>query len=199
MAVGLPSQDVGMHGRFGWKQVALALLIALLAYQVIVPFVMIIWTSLKLARPGEPDFLSLSFTFANYLRAYGSAAFWRTSQNTLGFALASTLLAFVIGAFVAWVLARTNTPLAGLLGFMLIGRVVIPGILIAISWILVASPNIGLFNQMMLRLTGLRNPVNVYSFWGMVWVQSLELVPLVYLLLAAAFRPWTRGSRKRPA
>jgi iron(III) transport system permease protein len=189
MAVGLPSsQDVGMRGRFGWKQAAPALLIALLAYQVVVPFVMIIWTSLKLVRPGEPDFLSFSFTFANYLRAYGSAAFWRTSLNTLSFALASTLLAFVIGAFVAWVLARTNTPLAGLLGFMLIGRVVIPGILIAISWILVASPNIGLFNQMMLRLTGLRNPVNVYSFWGMVWVQSLELVPLVYLLLAAAFQ-----------
>jgi iron(III) transport system permease protein len=94
----------------------------------------------------------------------------------------------VIGAFVAWVLARTNTPLAGLLGFMLIGRIVIPGILIAISWILVASPNIGLFNQMMLKLTGLRNPVNIYTFWGMVWVQALELVPLVYLLLAAAFQ-----------
>ena len=48
----------------------------------------------------------------------------------------------------AWVLARTNTPLAGLLGFMLIGRIVIPGILIAISWILVASPNIGLLTDM---------------------------------------------------
>jgi hypothetical protein len=35
---------------------------------------MIVWTSLKLARPGEPDFLSLSFTLANHLRAYGSAA-----------------------------------------------------------------------------------------------------------------------------
>ncbi len=174
--------------RFGWREAALALLIAVLAYQVIIPFVMIIWTSLKLARPGQPDFLSLSFTLANYLRAYGSAAFWRTSWNTLSFALASTLLAFVIGAFMAWVLARTNTPLAGLIGFLLIGRIVIPGILIAISWILVASPNIGLFNQMMLKLAGLRNPVNVYSFWGMVWVQSLELVPLVYLLLAAAFQ-----------
>jgi iron(III) transport system permease protein len=176
-----------MQGRFGWKEATLALLIAVLAYQVVVPFVMIIWTSLKLARPGEPDFLNLSFTLANYVRAYGSAAFWRTSGSTLGFALASTLLAFVIGAFMAWVLARTNTPFAGLIGFMLIGRIVIPGILIAISWILVASPNIGLFNQLMLKLAGLRNPVNVYSFWGMVWVQSLELVPLVYLLLSAAF------------
>jgi iron(III) transport system permease protein len=182
------SQQVKAQRRFGWREAALALLIALLAYQVLVPFVMIIWTSLKLARPGEADFLSLSFTFANYLRAYGSAAFWQTSRSTASFALASTLVAFVIGAFMAWVLARTNTPLAGLLGFMLIGRIVIPGILIAISWILIASPNIGLFNQMMLKLAGLRNPVNVYTFWGMVWVQSLELVPLVYLLLAAAFQ-----------
>jgi iron(III) transport system permease protein len=177
-----------MLGRFGWKEAALALLIALLAYQVLVPYVMIIWTSLKLARPGEPDFLSLSFSFANYVRAYGSAAFWSTSWSTLSFAFAATLFAFVIGAFMAWVLARTNTPLAGLIGFILIGRIVIPGVLIAISWILVASPNIGLVNQLALKLFGLRNPVNVYSFWGMVWVQSLELVPLVYLLLAAAFQ-----------
>jgi iron(III) transport system permease protein len=177
-----------VKGRFGWREAALALLIAVLAYQVVVPFVMIIWTSLKQARPGEPDFLTLSFTFTNYMRVYGSAAFWHTSWNTLTFAFAATLIAFVIGAFMAWVLARTNTPLAGFIGFMLIGRIVIPGILIAISWILVASPNIGLVNQMTLKLFGLRNPFNVYSFWGMVFVQALELVPLVYLLLGAAFQ-----------
>ncbi len=174
--------------RLPWKEAALALLIALLAYQVIVPLIMVVWTSFKQARPGEPEFLSLSFTFANYVRAYGSDAFWRISANTLSFALAATLLAFVIGAFMAFVLERTNTPLARLIGFLLIGRIVIPGILIAISWILVASPNIGLVNQLSLRLAGLRNPVNIYSFWGMVFVQALELVPLTYLLLGAAFK-----------
>jgi iron(III) transport system permease protein len=174
--------------RFGWKEAALALLVVVLAYQVFIPFVMIIWTSLKTARPGEPDFLNLSFTLANYARAYGSPPFWRITANTLSFALAATLIAFVVGAFLAWVLARTNTPLAGLIGFLLIGRIVIPGILIAISWILVASPNIGLFNQLALRLAGVRNPVNIYTFWGMVVVQALELVPLTYLLLGAAFQ-----------
>ncbi len=173
---------------FGWREAALALLIAILAYQVVIPFVMIIWTSLKTARPGEAEFLTLSFTLANYVRAFGSASFWRTSGNTLAFALASTLLAFVMGAFVAWVVERTNTPLARLIGFMLIGRVVIPGVLIVISWILVASPNIGLVNQMARGVTGIRNIVNIYSFWGMVWVQALEMVPLIYLLLAAAFQ-----------
>jgi len=180
--------NMSHRASFGWKEAVLALLIAVLAYQVLVPFVMIIWTSLKTARPGEADFLSLSFTLANYLRAYGNAAFVRTSLNTLGFALAATLVAFAVGAFMAWAIERTNMPLGRFVGVLLIGRIVIPGILIAISWILVASPNIGLLNQLLLRLTGVRNLVNVYSFWGMLAVQALELVPLVYLLLAAAFR-----------
>src|ERR1700727_3021981 len=81
----------------GWKEAALALLILILTYQVVVPFVMIVWTSLKVARPGEADFLSLSITFSNYARAYGGAAFWQTSWNTLSFAFAATLVAFVIG------------------------------------------------------------------------------------------------------
>jgi len=176
------------RSRFGWKQIVLALLILFLAYQVVIPFVMIIWTSLKTARPGESEFLSLSFTFANYVRAFGSASFWRTSANTLSFALASTLLAFLMGTFIAWAVERTNTPLARFISFMLIGRIIIPGILIVISWILIASPNIGLFNQLMLQAIGVRNVVNIYSFWGMVWVQALEMVPLIYLLLSAAFQ-----------
>jgi iron(III) transport system permease protein len=174
--------------RFGWKEIALTLLIIFLTYQVIIPFVMIIWTSLKTARPGEPEFLNLTFTLGNYVRAFGSASFWRTTWNTLSFALASTILAFLMGVFIAWVVERTNTPLARFIGFMLIGRIVIPGILIVISWILIASPNIGLINQLVLQLTGVRNIVNIYSFWGMVWVQALEMVPLIYLLLSASFQ-----------
>jgi len=174
--------------RFGWKEIALALLIIFLTYQVIIPFVMIIWTSLKTARPGEPEFLNLTFTLGNYVRAFGGASFWRTTWNTLSFALASTILAFLMGAFIAWVVERTNTPLSRFIGFMLIGRIIIPGILIVISWILIASPNIGLFNQLVLQATGVRNVVNIYSFWGMVWVQALEMVPLIYLLLSASFQ-----------
>src|ERR1700746_1218412 len=69
----------------GWREVALALLIAFLAYQVVIPFLMIVWARLNTARRGEPEFLSLVITLANYARAFGSASFWSTSGNTLGF------------------------------------------------------------------------------------------------------------------
>jgi iron(III) transport system permease protein len=151
---------------------------ALLVYQVVVPFAMILWTSLKTARPGEPAFTALSFTAANYARTFGSPGFWSAAWGTIAFAAASTAVAFVLGAFCAWALERTNTPLRRLIGILLIGRIIIPGILITIAWILVGSPRIGIAHGLGL---------DIYTFGGMVWVQALELVPLVYLLLSASF------------
>lgn len=170
------------------RVIVLALLALLLVYQVLLPFAMVIWTSLKAVRPGEPGFLTLSFTLANYIRAYGTKDFWEATWNTLHFALASTALSFLLGSFLAWVVERTNTPLARLIGLLTLGRIIIPGILIAVSWILIASPTIGIVNYFLEAMTGIKRLVNIYSFWGMVWVHSLEMTPLAYLLLSAAFQ-----------
>jgi len=155
---------------------------------VIIPFIMILWTSLKTARPGDPEFLSGAVTFSNYLRAFGEPFFWKASANTLLFSIASSFAAFIPGAFLAFLLDRTDIPGRGWLRAVLIGRVAIPGILITVSWILLASPNIGLINQLARDLFGVRNIVNIYSFWGMVFVQAVEMAPLTYLLLSASLQ-----------
>lgn len=170
------------------RAAVLALLVLVLIYQVVLPFAMIIWTSLKVVRPGESGFLSFHFTFANYIRAFGARDFWDATWNTLTFALASTFVSFLLGGFLAWVVDRTNTPLARLIGLLTLGRIIIPGILIAVSWILIASPTIGTLNYFLENLTGVKKLVNIYSFCGMVWVHSLEMAPLAYLLLSAAFQ-----------
>jgi iron(III) transport system permease protein len=163
-------------------------LIVVLVYQVLLPFLLIVWTSLKAARPGDPGFLDLSFTIANYIRAFAIREFWEASLNTLSFALVSTLFSFVLGTFLAWIVARTNTPFAQLIGVVTIGRIIIPGVIITISWILLASPSIGILNYFIESMTGVKRALNIYSFWGMVWVQSLEMAPLGYLLMSAAMQ-----------
>jgi iron(III) transport system permease protein len=163
-------------------------LVAILAYQVLVPLLLIVWTSLKTIRPGEPGFLELSFTLANYARAYGISEFWEASLNTLYFAFLSSFCAFFCGTFLAWTVERTNTPLAKLIGMITLGRIIIPGVIIAISWILSASPSIGVLNYVINALTGVPRFLNIYSFGGMVWVQSLELTPLAFLLMSAAMQ-----------
>ena len=89
-------------------RVALALIILILVYQVVIPLLMVIWTSLKIERPGEAGFFDLSFSLENYVRAFSSGDFWRATWNTLRFALTSTLLSFGLGTFLAWLVnART--------------------------------------------------------------------------------------------
>jgi iron(III) transport system permease protein len=163
-------------------------LVVILIYQVLLPFLLIIWTSLKVAHPGDPEFLELSFTTANYFRAFAIKQFWEASLNTFYFASVSTLFSFVLGTFLAWTVVRTNTPLAQLIGMITLGRIIIPGVIITISWILLASPSIGILNYFITEITGVRRFLNIYSFWGMVWVQSLEMAPLAYLLMSAAFQ-----------
>ncbi len=163
-------------------------LVVVLIYQVLLPFLLIIWTSLKVAHPGDPEFLELSFTTANYFRAFAIREFWEASLNTFYFASVSTLLSFVLGTFLAWTVVRTNTPLAQMIGMITLGRIIIPGVIITISWILLASPSIGILNYFITETTGVRRFLNIYSFWGMVWVQSLEMAPLAYLLMSAAFQ-----------
>jgi iron(III) transport system permease protein len=181
----------GMHSRSaplnGGRIVVIALVVVL-AYQVLVPLLLIVWTSLKTIRPGEPGFLELRFTLANYTRAYGISEFWEASLNTLYFASLSTFCAFFAGTFLAWAVERTNTPLAKLIGLVTLGRIIIPGVIITISWILSASPSIGVLNYILNSLTGVPRLLNIYSFWGMVWVQSLELTPLAFLLMSAAMQ-----------
>ncbi|HME60216.1 MAG TPA: ABC transporter permease subunit, partial [Candidatus Binatia bacterium] len=163
-------------------------LVLILVYQVLLPLILIVWTSLKTIRPGAPGFLDLSFTVSNYVRAYGIGEFWQSSLNTFYFAAASTLCSFLCGTFLAWAVERTNTPLARLIGVITIGRIIIPGVMITISWILMASPSIGVLNHLIYSLTGISRFLNIYSFWGMVWVQFLEMTPLAYLLMAAAMQ-----------
>lgn len=178
----------GLLSRLDWRLLAYIGLFVLLIYQVALPFLMIVWTSLKTMRPGEPDFLAFVFSLENFTRAFASEAFWSAVWNTIIFAGASTVLAFVLGMFVAWAVERTNMPLARFVGVMMIARVIIPGVLITISWILLASPNIGILNHVVRDLFGVRNFFNIYSMGGMIWVHAIEMVPLTFLLLSASFR-----------
>ena len=161
---------------------------AILCYQVLLPLVLIAWTSLKTVRPGEAGFLAFDFTLANYARAYGIREFWEASLNTLYFALLSTGFSFAAGTFLAWTVERTNTPLRRLIGIVTLGRIIIPGVIITISWVLMAAPNIGVLNYLIESATGVPRLLNIYSFAGMIWVQALEMTPLAYLLMAAAMQ-----------
>jgi len=54
---------------------------------------------------------------------------------------------------------------------------------------LLGSPKIGIHQPRAASWFGLEKPLfNVYSLWGMIWVDGLHYSPMAFLLMTAAFR-----------
>ncbi len=50
------------------------------------------------------------------------------------------------------------------------------------------DPSSGLLNSLVFKPLFGTSPINIYSVWGMIWVQGLHLAPVAFLLMVAAFR-----------
>jgi iron(III) transport system permease protein len=126
---------------------------------------------------------------AAFERAYGgNSQSGRMLLNSMAFAFGSAALALVTGTCLAYIQVRTDVPFKGLLFAASLVPLIVPGILYSVSWIFLGDPSIGLINTLVFEpLLGVA-PVNVFSIWGMIWVQGLHLAPVAFLLMVAAFR-----------
>jgi iron(III) transport system permease protein len=130
-----------------------------------------------------------AFTFDNFVEAYSSTRILRLFANSLIYALGTALVTFVIGTFVAWAVERTDAPGRTLFHNLALLSFAIPGLLMAMAWIFVLSPNIGWLNAVLKSAFGLSNaPINIYSMAGMIWALSSHYFPLAYLAIGPALR-----------
>jgi iron(III) transport system permease protein len=163
---------------------------AILLWEIAIPLVILLWSTVSGARPGSDDFFApSSLTTDNFQRAFEGSRITGTLFDTFIFATGTTVVAFVLGTYLAWVVERTNTPMRHFITLMMVLRLILPGILTTISWIFLASPNVGTLNRWLQALFGLEEPpLNIYSMTGMIWVEAMDILPLVFLLMSAALR-----------
>jgi iron(III) transport system permease protein len=172
--------------RFDPKWLFIGVSAAIVAYLGLIPLVFLLWQSFFTPQTAAK---AAEFTFGNYVQAYTSLETFRLFANSLQFATGSALFAFFVGTLLAWMNERTNTPFKALFFALSIIPLIIPGILFVVAWILLGSPKIGLINLFLQNWLGTDFVfVNVYSLWGMVWVDGLHYSPMAFLLMTAAFR-----------
>jgi iron(III) transport system permease protein len=158
----------------------------IVAYLALIPLGMLLFNSIRSAPPGEPGAF---YTFKNYIEAYIDEDFFFLMRNSVIYGIGNCLLTFFLGTSLAWIYERTNTPFKKIFAVMALVPFIIPGILSTVSWILLLSPKIGLVNILLMKLFYLEKaPLNIYSLGGMIWAQGIHLYPLVFLMMAAAFR-----------
>jgi len=130
-----------------------------------------------------------AFSLENFVEAYSSWQILALFRNSLIFALGTAFTTFALGGLVAWSVERTDAPGAALFHSLALLSFAIPGLLMAMAWIFVFSPNIGWANGLIKNVFGLAQaPLNIYSMAGMVWALSSHYFPLAYLSLGPALR-----------
>jgi len=172
--------------RFDIKWLVVGVCIALVAYLALIPLGFLLWQSFftpqTAAKPAE-------FTLQNYIAAYSSVETLRLFFNSVLFAAGTASFSLIVGTALAWMNERTNTPFKRLFFGLALVPLIIPGILFTISWIMLASPKIGIFNLLFQSWFQTDTVFfNVYSLWGMIWVDGLHYSPMAFLLMTAAFR-----------
>ena len=129
------------------------------------------------------------FTLQNYVRAYGDAEAYPLLLNSFIFGLGASGLSIVFALALAWITIRTNALFRRLFELTAIIPNILPPILVSISWVMLLNPSNGLINGLFVKFFGLeKGPFNIYSMPGLIFVESLILTPLAFLIVAAALK-----------
>ena len=170
----LASQEItpARRGAFDLKWLVIGGAVAIAGYLALVPLGFLLWQSFFTPSTASE---AARFTLGNYRDAYSSLETARLFGNSVRFALGTSSFSFLVGTGLAWMNERTNTPFKRLFFSLSLIPLIIPGILFTVAWIFLASPKIGLINLALQDSLGIDHAlVNVYTIWGMIWVDGLH-------------------------
>jgi len=151
---------------------------------IVTPVIIVLLRSLTTGKLGA----SVGFTLANYMRVFGDRDILPMLANSVVYAASAAALGTGLGALLAWIVARTNTPGKALVELMPLYPILMPPIMKNIAWILLLAPRSGILNNMLQQFFGIQEQVfNAFSMAGMIWVFGLASWPLGYFFLSPVF------------
>jgi len=171
--------------KFRMPSLPIAILFLVVGFLVLTPLFLMILNSFQIARPGQPIVWGLD----GWVKAFSTPGIVKAMVNTFTLGITRQAIALGLGCFFAWLIARTNLPMKGLLEFLFWIAFFLPALPQTMGWILLLDPKYGLLNQAFLSLGILNHaPFNIYSFWGIVWAHMGGTVSIKVMLLTPAFR-----------
>ncbi|MGH7825567.1 MAG: ABC transporter permease [Candidatus Binatia bacterium] len=172
-----------------WSVAVLVLTTAVVLYLVLVPLVVAFVATFR--EHGYLPFEPGPLTLENYAEVFLNPRTWTLMVNTGIFAAGSLILGASFAVLFSWLVERSDIPLRNLMFALVIAPMIIPGMMAAIAWIFLLDPRIGLINLMLRWIPGVdatQGPLNIYTLWGMIFVEGFRMVPTMFLMISAAFR-----------
>jgi iron(III) transport system permease protein len=157
---------------------------------ILAPLLLLLIFSFRQGSPWQAG----SLTFENYIDAYANPQTYQMLWNTAVLALASTFISLSIAVFFAFLTERTDMPFRNVAWGLMLVPMAVPGLLFGVSWTFLLSPKIGFINiwlRSLLALFGIEvteGPLNIFSLWGMVFLEGIRGVTTIFLMVVGAFR-----------
>jgi iron(III) transport system permease protein len=188
-----PPPDGKRRFRITGRRLYIAGTVALLLYLVAGPLGILIFSSFKRTEGALPFEAIAPYSLENYRDVFLSASTYDVVWNTAVYAAGALFVSFAIAIALAWLVERTDIPMRNTIYTLVIAALGIPAVIAGISWGLLGNPRIGVVNVFIRFLLGTdelgaEGPFNVFSFWGMIFVQAITMVPVTFLLITGAFR-----------
>ena len=155
------------------------------------PIVMLVWGAFRNASPGQ----TANWSFGAFTRAYTSADTWVDFRNSIVLSLSVTIIAVVVGVILAFLVARTTTPLRKIVTPMMAAVVALPPLFYGISWGMLGQKDVGLLNTTFRSIFHLDSFVlfNSNSWAGLILVSALKGVAFSFILLIGPFGAMDRS------
>jgi iron(III) transport system permease protein len=160
----------------------------LLAALVVAPVFSLVAGAFSLSRlPNEFSLDNIGFD--NFYAVWVEQRIDKVIWNTAIYVTGATVFGILTASLLAWLVERSDMPgklwiYAGVpLG------IAVPGILHAISWVLLLSPRSGFVNRGYMELTGSSTALfDIYTMSGLIFAEGLRLVPVAFLMLVPLMR-----------
>lgn len=170
--------------RASGRRAALLLLAGVVLIAFGLPVVMVVVGAFRDAAPGAPGAWTLSS-----IRAVATApATYRALGNTVVLAAGSVPLGVGAAVILCWLVTRSDALFRRAVTPAMVLIFVTPPFFYGLSWVLVGQQPNGLLNQVVQLITGTDvAPVNLVSWPGLIFVLSLKIASISYLLLVGPF------------
>jgi iron(III) transport system permease protein len=181
-AASRPRQQRSLGRLINGRYVTLVIAGLAVAYLALVPIGTMLYASF------QSNFLGIgssTWTLHNFVSTFTADNVGELILNSFVYAGVTAMVSVVIGFGLAWLVVRTNTPCKAFARLAALVPLIIPGILNTVAWSLMLSPQRGPIN---VWLRSIHLPTfNVFSLTGMIFVQSIHVVPIAFLMGTASF------------
>ena len=162
---------------FNIASVILALSIGILVIVVAVPVLLIFLNSF---------WVDGQFNITDVVNILKQEETYEALLNSLFIASGVTVMSTIIGTFFAWLVTRTDLPYKGFMKVMFLVPFMLPSFIGALAWKMLLSPRSGYINQFFMDL-GFDGPIfNIYSYAGIMAVETMYLFPFVFIQVCGA-------------